>query len=281
VRIFVNGNPAGQGSSSAGGTFSVPVPTLLAGQRVTATVQAATELESLQSTAVVVAGVGGESPCSDGKDNDGDGKIDFPNDPGCTSASDVDETDVPQCSDGVDNDGDGKIDFPDDPGCSSYVDAVESAPPACMDGIDDDGDGKTDFPADPGCASATDVSEADIPRCADGIDNDGDGAIDFPADPGCTSSLDDDEASSAASGDLGLADDLGLPVDPDGGSSGGYARPDGAPPNPGGVPYQSGCGCEVGAADRAAAPGGPLVVAMGLLALFGLARRRRRYLGEG
>lgn len=31
--------------------------------------------------------------CADFKDNDGDGKIDYPNDPGCTSATDNDETD--------------------------------------------------------------------------------------------------------------------------------------------------------------------------------------------
>ena len=42
--------------------------------------------------------------CSDGIDNDGDGRIDFPADPGCTSASDNDEFNVsPQCSDGIDN----------------------------------------------------------------------------------------------------------------------------------------------------------------------------------
>lgn len=33
--------------------------------------------------------------CSDGADNDGDGKVDFPNDPGCSSATDDDETDSP------------------------------------------------------------------------------------------------------------------------------------------------------------------------------------------
>jgi hypothetical protein len=32
--------------------------------------------------------------CNDGIDNDGDGKIDFPSDPGCTDANDNDETDV-------------------------------------------------------------------------------------------------------------------------------------------------------------------------------------------
>lgn len=41
---------------------------------------------------------GGTPPpaaCADGLDNDGDGLIDYPADPGCTSASDTDETDAP------------------------------------------------------------------------------------------------------------------------------------------------------------------------------------------
>jgi len=33
--------------------------------------------------------------CSNGKDDDGDGKVDYPADPGCTSSSDADETDAP------------------------------------------------------------------------------------------------------------------------------------------------------------------------------------------
>src|SRR5205823_884204 len=39
--------------------------------------------------------------CSDGKDNDGDGLVDFPEDPGCTSATDdtEDSQPAPQCSD--------------------------------------------------------------------------------------------------------------------------------------------------------------------------------------
>jgi len=63
------------------------------------------------------------APCSDGADNDGDGKIDFPNDLGCTSATDT--TEKAACSDGADNDGDGKIDFPNDPNCSSTADLAE------------------------------------------------------------------------------------------------------------------------------------------------------------
>ena len=110
-----------------------------------------------------------KAQCSDGIDNDGDGKIDFPNDPGCSSATDDDETDgrKPQCSDGVDNDGDGKIDFPNDPGCTSANDdseddgATKAArdKPECDDGRDNDGDGKVDFPDDPGCSSKSDDSE--------------------------------------------------------------------------------------------------------------------------
>ncbi|MBA3299820.1 MAG: hypothetical protein H0U24_07055 [Thermoleophilaceae bacterium] len=105
--------------------------------------------------------------CSDGKDNDGDGKIDFPADPGCSSALDDDETDAKKsatkaaCEDGEDNDGDGKVDFPDDPGCSSRKDDSEenADKAACEDGRDNDGYGRGDFPDDPGCSSRKDDSE--------------------------------------------------------------------------------------------------------------------------
>ena len=39
-------------------------------------------------------GGGGATECSDGVDNDGDGKIDFGNDPGCASADDDSEDDA-------------------------------------------------------------------------------------------------------------------------------------------------------------------------------------------
>ena len=66
--------------------------------------------------------------CSDGKDNDSDGLIDYPADPGCESASDGTETNPngPQCDDGRDNDGDAKIDL-FDPDCTSVSDDDESA----------------------------------------------------------------------------------------------------------------------------------------------------------
>jgi len=111
-------------------------------------------------------GGGGSNPpdCSDEVDNDKDGKIDFPNDPGCKSPQDDDETDdtPPQCSDGKDNDGDGKIDYPRDPGCDSRADDDErdNDKPECSDGKDNDGDGRVDHPADNGCKSPTDDDEA-------------------------------------------------------------------------------------------------------------------------
>lgn len=107
------------------------------------------------------------------------------------------------CGDGIDNDGDGLIDYPADPGCSSASDTDElnsppPPPPAqCADGVDNDSDGLIDYPSDPGCASTTDNDEFNSPpqtyQCSDGQDNDADGLIDYPADPGCSSTTDNDE----------------------------------------------------------------------------------------
>lgn len=101
--------------------------------------------------------------CADGVDNDSDGLVDFPGDPGCSSAADTDEVDPTQCNDGIDNDNDGFIDLLDK-GCSNSADNDETDPPAipaCSDGLDNDNDGLTDFPADPGCVATGDNSEAD------------------------------------------------------------------------------------------------------------------------
>lgn len=72
---------------------------------------------------------------------------------------------LPVCGDGRDDDGDGDIDFPNDPGCTSAIDGDEmdtcpgTSCPACANGVDDDGDGQTDYPADTNCASASAASE--------------------------------------------------------------------------------------------------------------------------
>ena len=74
----------------------------------------------------------GQPQCSDSADNDADGLVDYPNDPGCAAATDNDETDggssVPpsQCQDGVDNDGDGLTDYGTDGGCTAPSDNDET-----------------------------------------------------------------------------------------------------------------------------------------------------------
>ena len=50
--------------------------------------------------------------CQNGEDDDGDGIVDYPNDPGCTSERDLDETSPrpsPSCANQVDDDADGLI----------------------------------------------------------------------------------------------------------------------------------------------------------------------------
>ncbi|MBK9029818.1 MAG: hypothetical protein IPL61_00495 [Myxococcales bacterium] len=70
--------------------------------------------------------------CNDAIDQDGDGFVGYPTDPGCTSPSDSDETD----------------DCPTGPMC-----------PVCSNTLDDDSDGQADYPADFGCASAAGATE--------------------------------------------------------------------------------------------------------------------------
>lgn len=137
--------------------------------------------------------------CNDEIDNDGDTKIDYPDDPGCASSTDDDETDPPkQCADGLDNDSDTKTDYPADPGCTSAADNDETDPKQCADGLDNDNDGKTDYPTDPGCANANDDNEVDPPQCSDGVDNDADGKIDHPTDLGCTDANDNNETGPSS-----------------------------------------------------------------------------------
>jgi hypothetical protein len=88
------------------------------------------------------------------------------------------EAGMPACSDGLDNDGDGGVDYPDDPGCASGVDGSEnSVATACDDREDDDGDGFVDFPRDPGCRDPS--WSAENPQCQDGVNNDGALGTDF------------------------------------------------------------------------------------------------------
>jgi len=117
--------------------------------------------------------------CSNGRDDDGDGKTDYPADKGCANASDASERTSAACDNGKDDDGDGRIDFAfaapasslDDPGCGSHTGTLED--PKCQNGLNDDGQPGVDFDggaslgltgtADPQCTSSSLNSETPPP----------------------------------------------------------------------------------------------------------------------
>ena len=115
----------------------------------------------------------------------------------------------PQCSDGIDNDGDGLIDFPADPGCTSPEDDSENSPPSpqCSDGRDNDNDGKiADYPERPGLPCSPLPGQRDrrlpatvpnCPQCGNGKDDDNNGLIPiYPNDPGCSVGRRDQRSST-------------------------------------------------------------------------------------
>ena len=119
------------------------------------------------------------------------------NDPGCSSALDMDEDHNGECVDDTDNEGDGWIDL-DDTDCTSEFDFFEDggldARYECSDGEDNDEDGFIDA-EDPGCGTGSDDAEEDpSTECNDGIDNDEDGwtDLDDPICTGITVELEDD-----------------------------------------------------------------------------------------
>jgi len=98
--------------------------------------------------------------------------------PDCAGGGGGEET-KPQCNDKIDNDNDGLIDFPRDPGCSKKADQSELNPDIeCDDGIDNDLDGAIDT-LDAGCTGPTDDDET---NCGDGVCEGGETYSSCPAD---------------------------------------------------------------------------------------------------
>jgi len=138
-------------------------------------------------------------------------------DDGCSPACRIED----ECQNGVDDDGDGRTDYPADPGCSSAADFLEtSASRVCDDGLDNDSDGFVDVPDDPGCQSPT--SALENPQCQDGANNDGQTGIDFDggasvnggvpldtADPQCTAAWVNREATTGGAG-CGIGPELAV-----------------------------------------------------------------------
>lgn len=108
----------------------------------------------------------------------------------------------PACSDGVDNDSDGKTDYSTDPGCSSSSDTDETdaiippaiLPDACpnIDGLQLGLPSGFIFENNQCIPEPTNTTSL----CSDGIDNDADGLIDYPLDSGCASANDPDERNA-------------------------------------------------------------------------------------
>ncbi len=86
----------------------------------------------------------GPGSCADGLDNDFDGEVDHPADPGCSSADDPNERSDLQCDNGVDDDVDGQIDWRSgasgDPQCTTLSHDSELCPAlplaACTGGFE-------------------------------------------------------------------------------------------------------------------------------------------------
>lgn len=163
--------------------------------------------------------------CSDGRDNDGDGLTDFPNDPGCQNAQDDDEYNIPVGSQGLNvvttsnNDWgagyckeirvtntnnfalDWSIKLPVEGEITSFWSGAYT---------------RNGNEITVGGASWNDILQAaqtasfgfcvqrpPKPKtaCADGLDNDGDGLFDM-SDPGCSSPDDNDEYNAPSGGVL-------------------------------------------------------------------------------
>ena len=101
-------------------------------------------------------------PCNDGRDNDGDGLVDYPNDPGCANTASV--TESPQCQDGIDNDGQPGIDF--DGGQSIYGACSGGT---CPPGVSDPDQNGVANP-DPQCTASWRKSEAKTSACGLGFE---------------------------------------------------------------------------------------------------------------
>ncbi len=108
----------------------------------------------------------------------------------------------PACSDGVDNDSDGKTDYSTDPGCSSSSDTDETdaiIPPVILPDACPNIDGlqlglPNGFIFENNQCIPTPINTTSL--CSDGIDNDTDGLIDYLLDSGCASANDPDERNT-------------------------------------------------------------------------------------
>ena len=129
-------------------------------------------------------GTRAEENCINGRDDDGDGRIDC-SDSECRLKA-VCTAPIENCANGRDDDRDGKIDC-DDSDCAGVSFCVAPVE-LCTNGKDDDRDGLADC-KDSDCAGTSWCSSADpIENCSNGKDDDGDGRSDC-ADIDCAAAI--------------------------------------------------------------------------------------------
>ncbi len=141
--------------------------------------------------------------CRDGKDNDNDGKIDFPSDAGCTSTEDNDENEKPIITivganpiittlGSVYTDSSATVADPEDGNITHKL--ITSG----VVDVNNLGTYVITYNATDSKNIAADTKTRSVrvtAACADGKDNDGDSKTDFPLDAGCENPEDNDENS--------------------------------------------------------------------------------------
>lgn len=140
-----------------------------------------TEPVANRSTLFVRISGGYESDCSDGVDNDADGRLDCA-DADCFNEASCNTNGEASCGDHVDNDGDGLVDCADTD--CLFDTCCETPLENCANGADDDGDDAVDC-ADSDCYCAGNCGPWPAEACGNGRDDDCDGAADC-ADSECT-----------------------------------------------------------------------------------------------
>ena len=127
----------------------------------------------------------GSAQCSDGRDNDSDGFIDYPSDTGCYSRDDNDETpgtSTTSTSDCSVKYGTGWHTMSDNNCYDSEMKNYRTTNGTLY---------SCSTTPTTGCSGTT--STTTTAQCSDGRDNDGDGFIDYPSDTGCYGPADTDE----------------------------------------------------------------------------------------
>jgi len=127
--------------------------------------------------------------CMDGEDNDHDGSIDYPDDTGCESVTDDDESDGPiECYTDI------ECGIIESSGvCEGDDYEVTTKTPVCLNAGTEQSSCSTETSEESFMCNfiCSDTLGCDYTQCSDSLDNDDDTFVDYPNDLGCEDYLDD------------------------------------------------------------------------------------------